>query len=68
MNRLTENRHYLKACTKCLVDGEGGCNVTSCRHLYATIIKLYDYEETGLTPNGVKALKAKYYELTQAVS
>ena len=66
MGRLTANKHYLKACEKCLKGTNGGCKVTTCRHLYATIIKLYDYEETGLSRNDVQALKAKNYELLHA--
>jgi len=68
MTRLTENKHYIKACETCKRKDEDRCSVISCRHLYATIIKLYDYEETGLTPNEIQDLKAKYYALSSVAS
>jgi len=60
MNRLTAESTYLQACKACPAGVSDSCNTTSCSRVCAAISLLHAYEETGLTPAEITALKVKY--------
>ena len=61
MDNLTVCKTVLKACEKCSHDIMM-CLGSACKNFTRAVYRLHDYEDTGLVPDEVQALKRERFE------